>query len=37
MERLSLEEENTMKDIKNLFRLKKSTKLHCNWRYKKSV
>ena len=29
MESLSLEKENIIKDIKNLFRLKK-TKLHCN-------
>ena len=29
MESLCLEEENTIKDIRNLFRLKR-TKLHCN-------
>ena len=29
MESLSLEEEKLIKDIRNLFRLKK-TKLHCN-------
>ena len=36
MESLSLEEENIIKDIRNLFRLKKRTKLHCNYRLKKS-
>ena len=30
MEGLSLKEENIIKDIRNLFRLKKRTKLHCN-------
>ena len=30
MESLSLEEENIIKDIRNLFRIKKRTKLHCN-------
>ena len=30
MERLGLTEENIIKDIRNLFRLKKGTKLHCN-------
>ena len=30
MESLSLEEENIIKNIRNLFRLKKGTKLHCN-------
>ena len=30
MESLSLEEENVIKDTKNVFRLKKRTKLHCN-------
>ena len=30
MERLSLEEENIIKDIRNLFRQKKKEKLHCN-------
>ena len=30
MESLSLEEENITKDIRNLFRLKKRTELHCN-------
>ena len=30
MESLSLEEENIIKDIRNLFRLKKRTKLHCS-------
>ena len=30
MKSLSLEEENIIKDIRNLFRLKKGTKLHCN-------
>ena len=30
MESLSLEEENITKGIRNLFRLKKKTKLHCN-------
>ena len=30
MESLSLDEENIIKDIKNLFRLKKTPKLHCS-------
>ena len=30
MESLILEEENIIKGIRNLFRLKKKTKLHCN-------
>ena len=30
MESLSLEEENIIKDIKNLFRVKQRTKSHCN-------
>ena len=30
MESLSLEEENIIKDIRNLFRLKQKTKSHCN-------
>ena len=30
MESLSLEEENIIKDIRNLFTLKKRGKLHCN-------
>ena len=30
MESLSLEEMNIIKDIRNLFRLKKRIKLHCN-------
>ena len=30
MESLSRKEENITKDIKNLFRLKMGTKLHCN-------
>ena len=30
MQRLSPEEEKIMKDIRNLLRLKKITKLHCN-------
>ena len=30
MESLNLEEENIIKDIRNLFRLNKRTKLHCN-------
>ena len=30
MKSLSLEEENIIKDIRNLLRLKKRTKLHCN-------
>ena len=30
MESLSLEEENIIKNIRNLIRLKKGTKLHCN-------
>ena len=30
MENLSLEEENIIEDIRNLFRLKKKTKLHWN-------
>ena len=30
MERLSLEEENIINDIRNPFRLKKRTELHCN-------
>ena len=30
MEILSLEEENIIKHIRNLFRLKKRTKLRCN-------
>ena len=30
MESLSLKKENIMKDLKNLFRLRKRTKLHCN-------
>ena len=30
MESLSLEEENIIKDIKNIFRLQKKTKLHYN-------
>ena len=30
MESLSFEEENIIKDIRNLFRLKKRAKLHCN-------
>ena len=30
MESLSFGEENIIKDIRNLFRLKKRTKLHCN-------
>ena len=30
MESLSLEEENMIKGIRNLFRLKKRTKSHCN-------
>ena len=30
MESLILEEENIIKGIRNLFRLKKRTKLHCN-------
>ena len=30
MESLSLKVENIIKDIRNLFRLKKRTKLHCN-------
>ena len=29
----SLEEENIIENIKKIFRLKKRTKLHCNWRY----
>ena len=29
-ESLSLKEENIIKNIRNLFRLKKRTKLHCN-------
>ena len=35
MENLILEEENIIKDIRNPFRLKKETKLYCNYRYKK--
>ena len=34
MESLSLKEENTIKDIRNVFRLK-IDKLHCNQKYKK--
>ena len=30
MESLSLEEENIIKDKRNIFRLKKRTKLRCN-------
>ena len=30
MESLSLKKENIVKDIRNLLRLKKRTKLHCN-------
>ena len=30
MESLSLKEENIIKDMRNLFKLKKRTKLHCN-------
>ena len=30
MESSSPEEENIIKDIRNLFRLKKNTKLHCS-------
>ena len=30
MESLSLEKDNTIKDKKKIFRLKKRTKLHCN-------
>ena len=30
MESLSFEERNIIKDIRNLFRLKKKGKLHCN-------
>ena len=30
MESLSLEEENIIKDTRNLFRIKKRTKLFCN-------
>ena len=30
MKSLNLEEENITKDIRNLFRLNKRTKLHCN-------
>ena len=30
MENLRSEEEKTSKDIRDLFRLKKRTKLHCN-------
>ena len=30
MESLNLEEENVIKHIRNTFRLKKTTKLHCN-------
>ena len=30
MESLSFEEEHVIKDIRNLFRLKKRTKLQCN-------
>ena len=30
MESLSLEEENIIKDIRNLFRVKKRTKLYCS-------
>ena len=30
MESLSLEEMNIIKDIRNLYRLKKRIKLHCN-------
>ena len=30
MKSLSVEEENIIKDIRNLFRLKQGTKLHCN-------
>ena len=30
MESLSVEEENIIKDIRNLFRLEKRSKLHCN-------
>ena len=37
MESLSLEEGNITKEIRNLFRRKKRTKLHCNSRYKKST
>ena len=36
MQGLSLEDENIIKDIRNLFRHKK-IKLHCNERYEKSV
>ena len=36
MESLTIEEENIIKDTRNLFRLKKRTKLNCNERYKKS-
>ena len=30
MESLSLEEENIIKNVRNLFKLKKRIKLHCN-------
>ena len=30
MESLSFEKEKVIKDIRNIFRLKKRTKLHCN-------
>ena len=30
MESLSLKEENIIKDIRNIFRLQKKTRLHCS-------
>ena len=36
MESLSYEEEKILKGIRNISRMKKRTKLHCNLRYKKS-
>ena len=37
MENLKPEEENIIRHIRNLFRLKKRKKIHCNKRYKKSI
>ena len=37
MESLSYEEEKILKGIRNISRMKKRTKLHCNLRYKKSI
>ena len=36
MKSLGLEEENIITDIRNIFKLKTKTKLHCRYRYKKS-